>query len=81
MAYIFAAPVAIPGCNAAPCAIIKPGSRRSLLGNPAAPNNGATAIDSLTGYMGCTDLDGSGFCEQTGTRRQRVEGRPGLAAR
>ena len=67
VAYIFAAPVAIPGCNSAPCVTIKPGNQAANLGNPASPNNGATAIDSLTGYKGCTDLDGSGFCEQTGT--------------
>ena len=64
VAYIFAAPVAIPGCNAAPCASIKPQSPQ-FLGDPAAPNNGATAIDSLTGYKSCTDLNSSGFCEQT----------------
>jgi hypothetical protein len=67
VAYIFAAPVAIPACNSAPCASIKPGTAPYLLGDPTAPNNGATSIDSLTGYMSCSDLDLSTKCEQTGT--------------
>jgi len=70
VAYIFAAPVKIGSCNAAPCPVIKPGTAPYLLGDPSAPNNGATAIDSLTGYRGCSDLNTSGFCEQTNTLGQ-----------
>jgi len=66
VAYIFAAPVKIPGCNAAPCASIKPGDP-TILGNPSAMAGGVNAIDSLTGYKSATDLDGSGRYEQTGT--------------
>ena len=70
VAYIFAAPVATPGCPApgATCGggNLKPGNP-ALLGVPAAMAGGVNAVDSISGFLSATDLDGSGLYEQAGT--------------
>ena len=66
VAYIFAAPVAVGGCPAPNCASVKPGNP-ALLGVPAQMVGGVNQVDSMTGYISATDLDGSGVFEQAGT--------------
>ncbi len=68
VAYIFAAPVAVGGCPQPGCggASIKPGNP-ALLGVPAQMVGGVNLVDSITGYLGATDLDNSGYIEQVGT--------------
>jgi hypothetical protein len=70
VAYIFAAPVSVPGCpeGGAVCGggNVKPGNP-TILGNPALMAGGVNLVDSLSGYISATDLDGSGVYEQEGT--------------
>jgi len=63
VAYIFAAPVAIPGCSAAPCTTTKPGDP-TILGNIAKMATGVNRVDSLTGYVSSSDVDGNGIITQ-----------------
>ncbi|MEP7325621.1 MAG: hypothetical protein ABI836_06720, partial [Gemmatimonadota bacterium] len=61
VAYIFAAPVSVPGCTA-PCDI-RPGDPRVFL-SPASAGNGNT-IDSIAGYLGFLgDLNGNAAVDQ-----------------
>ena len=63
VAYIFAAPVAIPGFNP-PVADVTPGNPRRLT-DPANLPQGANRIDSLTGFNGWSDVDADAVVEQT----------------
>lgn len=69
VAYIFAAPVAVPGCpapgNACGGGNLKPGNA-TILGNPTAMATGVNLVDSVAGYLGFSDLDGDGEVEQSG---------------
>ena len=56
VAYIHAAPVALPGFTGAPGADIKPGDPRGL-GDAIAMEASINRIDSLTGYLGFNDGD------------------------
>ncbi len=71
VAYIFAAPVAVAGGCPAPGATcgggnLKPGDP-TILGDPVAMAGGVNLVDSISGYLSATDLDGSGVFEQAGT--------------
>lgn len=57
VAYVFAAPVAIPGFSP-PVADVPPGNPR-LLSDIANLPQGANRIDSLTGFRGWSDVDGN----------------------
>ncbi len=63
VAYIHAAPVAVPGFAPNQNTSVKPGDPRGL-GNPSAMNASINLVDSLTGYLGFNDADGSGTVEQ-----------------
>jgi len=80
VAYIFAPPVAVAGCPApgAGCGggNVKPGNP-ALLGIPAAMAGGVNLVDSITGYISATDLDGSGLYEQAGTAGPEWTVQPG----
>ncbi len=54
VAYIFAAPVSIPGCPGAACDVKPANSTADLdiLGDPVRMNNGVNDIDIVTGYLG-----------------------------
>jgi len=69
VAYIFAAPVAVAGCPGPGTVCgggnVKPGDPTKL-GVPAQMAGGVNLVDSITGFLGATDLDGSGFYEQAG---------------
>ncbi|MEZ4411634.1 MAG: hypothetical protein R2910_01445 [Gemmatimonadales bacterium] len=70
VAYIFAAPVAVPGGCPAPGAAcgsgnVKPGNP-TILGNPTLMAGGVNLVDSISGFISATDLDGSGTYEQAG---------------
>jgi hypothetical protein len=69
VSYIFAAPVAVGGCPAAPCADIPPGLQ--VVGNQAVHGNaslmtnpGVPVADSIAGYLGFTDVNADGFVTQ-----------------
>ena len=70
VAYIFAAPVATGGCPAPGPTCgggnVKPGDA-TILGVPAKMVGGVNMVDSISGYISATDLDGSGLYEQAGT--------------
>ncbi len=69
VAYIFTAPVAVPGCpvagNACGGGDLKPGNA-VIMGNPTAMATGVNLVDSISGYLGFNDLDGDGKVEQSG---------------
>jgi len=70
VAYIFAAPVATGGCPVPGPTCgggnVKPGDP-TLLGIPAKMVGGVNLVDSISGYISASDLDGSGLIEQSGT--------------
>ncbi|MEO8199776.1 MAG: hypothetical protein ABI679_04570 [Gemmatimonadota bacterium] len=62
-AYVFAAPVAVPGVMAcAGSCDIKPGNPSIMAGlsDPAVVANGVNLIDSIAGFAGASDLSGDG---------------------
>ncbi|HJS47631.1 MAG TPA: T9SS type A sorting domain-containing protein [Gemmatimonadales bacterium] len=63
VAYIHAAPVAVPGFAPNANTSVKPGDPRGL-GNPSSMAASINMVDSLTGYLGFTDADASGTVEQ-----------------
>lgn len=73
VAYIFAAPVAVPGCSAPGCqsSNVKPGDP-TILGDPVKmAATGVNLVDSMSGYISASDLDGNGKVEQ-----MNVDGNP-----
>ena len=74
VAYIFAAPVAIPGFSPTPATDVTPGNPVRLT-NAGLLSVGANQVDSLTGFNGYSDIDG----ERHG-RPERVPHHSGLAA-
>ncbi len=69
VSYIFAAPVAVAGCPAAPCADIPPGQQ--VVGDDAVHGNAALMVspgvplaDSVAGYLGFNDLNADGIVTQ-----------------
>ena len=66
VAYIFSGPVAVGGCPVPNCPSVKPGNP-AILGVPALMVPGVNLVDSLTGFISASDLDGSGLIEQDGT--------------
>lgn len=73
VAYIFAAPVAVPGCSVPGSGCgggnVKPGNP-AILGIPAAMAGGVNLVDSLTGYISATDLNLDGIYEQVNQNAQ-----------
>ncbi len=68
VAYIFAAPVGVGGCNGgAPCDV-KPGNALKLTNAAtlglSGPGNGANTVDSITGFKGYSDANGDGVVQQ-----------------
>lgn len=61
VAYIFAAPVAVPGCPGVGCDVKPANSNADLtiLGDPARMATGVNTIDIITGYLGNTNADPS----------------------
>jgi hypothetical protein len=64
VAYIFAAPVAIPGFAPTPGTDVTPGNPVRLT-NVGQLSTGANQVDSLTGFNGFTDIDTSGSVQQS----------------
>jgi hypothetical protein len=69
VSYIFAAPVSVGGCPAAPCADIPPGLQ--VVGNQAVHGNaglmvspGVALADSVAGYLGFNDANTDGIVTQ-----------------
>ncbi|HMU62263.1 MAG TPA: hypothetical protein PKA66_10805, partial [Gemmatimonadales bacterium] len=57
VAYVFAAPVAVPGCASPGCADVKPNNPR-ILGSATAMAAGVNLVDSITGYAGFNNING-----------------------
>jgi hypothetical protein len=59
VAYIFAAPVSVPGCPGVGCDVKPANSNADLtiLGDPARMASGVNTIDIITGYLGNTNAD------------------------
>ena len=68
VAYIFAAPVAIPGFAPTRAPTWTPGNPVRLTNASSCFAVGANKIDSLTGFNGYTDINGNGTVEQTEIR-------------
>ena len=64
VAYIFAAPVAIPGFSPTPSTNVTPGNPVRLT-SVAQVSLGANQVDSLTGFNGFTDVDADGTVDQS----------------
>ena len=67
VAYVFAAPVAIPGFAPTASTDVTPGNPLRL-SNVAQLTAGANRIDSLTGFRGYADANGDGIVQQTEMR-------------
>ena len=67
VAYVFAAPVAVPGCASAGC--LKPNGVKpedpTLLGSAARMASGVNLVDSITGYAGFNNANADTLIEQT----------------
>ena len=59
VAFVFAAPVAVPSFTPSPAANVTPGNPLEL-GDPAAMLDGVNLVDSIAGYRGFSDRDGNG---------------------
>ncbi|HQR18085.1 MAG TPA: hypothetical protein PK948_06925 [Gemmatimonadales bacterium] len=57
VAYIFAAPVAVPGCPAPGCTDVKPGNPTILGSAQAMGAGGVNLVDSISGYAGFNDIN------------------------
>lgn len=64
VAYIFAAPVAIPGFSPTPATDVTPGNPVRLT-DAALLSIGSNQVDSLTGFNGYTDINGDTEVEQS----------------
>jgi hypothetical protein len=63
VAYIFAPPVPGGGCPSSSCDVI-PGDPRVLTDAAALATTGANPIDTLTGFLGYSDVNGDGVVQQ-----------------
>jgi hypothetical protein len=71
VAYIFASPVAVAGCPAAPCGVtssVAPNNPLGLIDAATLATNGADLVDSLTGFSGYKDDNGDNVVQQSEIR-------------